>query len=149
MIIAGFYDNSFRFYKENKLISVDSPIFHRKPISCLIVNENKGLLICGGKDYRISIWKYDWETLEILSDPIRKPSNILYGHEGEITHMNYNEDTDLLISFDKEGVFLMFSIKNKQFLKKFTVFNEKFNMGIIHSYGIITAFSQKRMFLFK
>ena len=149
MILSGFLDNSFLFFRENKRIFLEIPVFHSKAISSIIVIENQGFVICGSKDCKISLWKFNWEKMELISDPLRKNRNVLYGHSGEIVMMNYNEETDLLLSVDKEGICLLFSLKIRRLMRKIQCPGEKFVKGIIHEYGLLAVFSKKKAFLFK
>ena len=149
MIISGSEDCGFHFFKDSKRITHNLDIFHRKPISYLSVFEKGGVLFCGSKDYRISIWEFNFETLALKSGPFKKGKNVLFGHEGEILHMEYEEQTDLLISVDREGLCLLFSLRLRRLMRRLNAGNEKIIMGMVHPYGFIAAFSRESSFLFK
>lgn len=149
MIISGAEDCGFHFFKDSKRITHNLEIFHRKPISYLTVFEKGGVLFCGSKDCRISIWEFNFETLALKSGPFKKGKNVLFGHEGEILNMEYEEETDLLISVDREGLCLLFSLRLRRLMRRLNAGNEKILMGMVHPYGVIAAFSRESSFLFK
>lgn len=150
MIIAGFSDCSFLFFKENKQIDLNIMIFHKKPISCLCVVEEKGILICGSRDCLLSLWKFQWESdLKLIVSPLEKSSYTLYGHQEEVLMLNYSKNTDILLSIDKEGACLLFNLSRKRLMKRIELRGERLQNAIIHDYGIIAAFSKKRAFLLK
>ena len=149
MIISGSDDCGFHFFKDSKRITQNLEIFHRKPISCITVFEKGGVLFCGSKDCRISVWEFNFETLALKFSPMKKEKNVLYGHEGEIVHMEYEEQTDLLLSVDREGGCLLFSLRLRRLMRRLQTGNEKILMGMVHPYGVVVAFSRESSFLFK
>lgn len=154
ILLAGYCDNGFNFYRESKPVDIELRIFHRRPISSLLVLENKGLVVCGSKDCRISLWKFSWDDslnlIKLISSPFDKTNYVLYGHQEEIAMMSYNQSTDLLMSLDKEGTCLLFSLKLKRLMKKIEgPSGEKLVNAIIHDYGVLVGFSKKKAFMFK
>jgi len=149
MIMSGSNDNSFHFFKENKQITQEFHVFHKKPISYIIVIEKRGFLLCGSKDCRISLWEFNFETLILKADPWKKAKNVFFGHEGEILMMDYNEQTDLLLSIDKEGLCLLFNLKSRLLMRRIRTGEQQIFMGLIHPYGLLAVFSKEKSFLFK
>lgn len=149
MIISGSEDCGFHFFKDSKRITHNLDPFHRKPLSSLTAFEKGGVLFCGSKDCRISIWEFNFETLALKSSPFSKGKNVFLGHEGEIINMEYEEQTDLLISVDREGICLLFSLRLRRLMRRIQAGNEKIIMGMAHPYGVIAAFSRESSFLFK
>lgn len=154
ILLSGYCDNSFNFYRDSKLVDITVRVFHRRPISCLTVLESKGLLICGSKDCRISLWKFSWDDpinpLKLISSPFEKTNYVLYGHQEEVAMMNYNASTDILLSLDKEGACLLFSLRLKRLMKKIEgPSGEKLINAMIHDYGVLVGFSKKKAFMFK
>jgi len=106
-------------------------------------------LLCGSKDCRISLWEFNFETLILKADPWKKAKNVFFGHEGEILMMDYNEQTDLLLSIDKEGLCLLFNLKSRLLMRRIRTGEQQIFMGLIHPYGLLAVFSKEKSFLFK
>lgn len=150
LIIGGYPDNSFKIYNNQKEKQQSSCYFHRKIITCLDVSEKLGLIACGSKDYKVSLWRLDMKSFKVTSaDPI----HIFYGHQNEVTVLSLNDCLEILVTVDKNNVCLMHSLKSRKFLNKIEIKledNDSIKLLKIHSNGLLLACSKKNtLFLFK
>lgn len=138
ILAAGYSDCSFRLIRKNKEVNNKIDIIHKKKVQCIAVCEKCKIIACGSKDCRISLWRYD-KKLEIKNF-YPKEMKFMYGHNNEIIIMKINEILDILISVDKDGLYLIHDIRKGKFisLKKIDL-NEKEIVIIleIHNNGFI------------
>lgn len=148
LIIGGYPDNSFKVHNNQK--EKASCFFHQKIITCLDVSESLGLIACGSKDYRVSLWHFD---VKHLAETLSHPVHVFYGHQNELTALAIDDSLEILVSVDKNNVCLLHSLKSKKYLNKMDLKleeNDLVKIVKIHPHGLILICSKKNsMFLFK
>ena len=145
LIIGGYQDNSFKIHNNQK--EKASCYFHRKIISCLDVSENLGLIACGSKDFRISLWNMDMKNFTLIS---KHPIHVFYGHQNEVITLVINECLEILGSLDKNNRCLLHSLKSKRYLNKIDLLideNDVAKLITLHDNGLILIASKKNMML--
>jgi WD40 repeat protein len=145
LIIGGYPDNSFKIHNNQK--EKASCYFHRKIISCLDVSENLGLIVCGSKDFRISLWSMEMKNFSLNST---HPIHIFYGHQNQVITLVINECLEIVASVDKNNRCLVHSLKSKKYLNKIDLKiddNDVVKLISLHENGLILFASKKNMVL--
>ena len=106
-------ENSFKIHHNQK--EKANCYFHRKIITCLDVSESLGLIACGSKDFRISLWSMEMKGFSLLS---HHPIHIIYGHQNEVIALCIDDNLEILGSVDKNNTCLLHSLKSKKYINK-------------------------------
>ena len=145
LIIGGYPDNSFKIHNNQK--EKGSCYFHRKIITCLDVSETMGLIACGSKDFRISLWSLDMRNFTLLNS---HPKHIFYGHQNEVIALCIDDSLEILCSVDKNNTCLLHSLRSEKYLNKIELKLEDTDVIKfikIHPNGLILICSKKNTFI--
>lgn len=141
LIVGGYPDNSFKIHNNQK--EKASCYFHRKIITCLDFSEANGLIACGSKDFRISLWVFDIKNSNLLSF---HPVFVFYGHQNEVIALCIEDDLEILGSVDKNNICLLHSLKSRKYLNKIDLKldnTDEIKFIKIHPNGLILFCSKK------
>lgn len=147
LLLGGYPDNSFHFFKESGEFKFPIPKLHNNLISCLTVSEKLNLIITGSKDCRVIIWNFD-PKMNFAIEQLQ----ILYGHNNEVVSIEINDILNIIVSIDKDGYIMIHSIISLRFLKSFNVGKEEkdvISAVKIHPNGLILIHSKNFIHLYK
>lgn len=147
LIIGGYFDNSFKIFKENQEIKTDFPKMHNNLITCIAVSEKYNIIMTGSKDCRIVVWFYDLKKNFLI-----EKTHILYGHNCEVIGLEINESLNIIVSLDKDGYLMTHSLHSLKCIKGIYIDKEEKEVVEdikIHSNGLILLKSKRSLMLYK
>ena len=113
---------------------------HSNVVTCLALSNDGNTMISGSKDTTVMIWNVNTNKNTWLNNNA-VPKHILYGHDDEINCIVYDCYLDIIISGANDGVVLVHTASNGQFLRTISESNAKpvLWIGICnnHLYSII------------
>ena len=108
-ISGGYYDNSFRIFRNGKLIKIIE--FHKKTVDIILFEESTNKLIIASRDHRISVWNVEFKEKMV---ELVLPPRTFYGHQNDIIDLSVSSQLMKIVSCDLDGVIYINSLtKNK------------------------------------
>jgi len=130
LFTCGHWDNSFKLSSIDSMKVIRSIIAHDDVVTCLALSEDGKVLVTGSRDTTVNSWDIDFgsgsssnynpNTFSSSNYSItipKKPSNIFYGHDSDITTVAVNREYDLLISGSKDGTCIIHSLRSGSYVR--------------------------------
>lgn len=116
LFIGGYWDNSLQVFQLNKLRKVNHIVGHINIVTCLALDYCGSYLITGSKDTTCMIWKVLMQggcSCSLSS----KPSQILYGHDNEVTAVYISAELDMAVSASRDGTVIIHTVRKGHYMR--------------------------------
>ncbi|XP_066518418.1 LOW QUALITY PROTEIN: lipopolysaccharide-responsive and beige-like anchor protein [Hoplias malabaricus] len=119
LLLAGFWDKSFRVYSTDTGKLVQIVFGHRDVVTCLVRSESyiggDCYILSGSRDATMLLWHWSGKHCSIgdSSNEFVTPRAILTGHDCEVTCASVCAELGLVISGSKEGLCLIHSMNGE------------------------------------
>lgn len=116
LFIGGYWDNSLQVFHLSKLRKVNHIFGHIDIVTCLALDYCGSYLITGSKDTTCMIWKVLMQggcSYSLSS----KPSQILYGHDKEVTAVYISTELDMAVSASRDGTVIIHTVRKGHYMR--------------------------------
>ncbi|KAK3721190.1 hypothetical protein RRG08_044202 [Elysia crispata] len=106
---GGFWDNSLQVYNLAKAKLINHVVRHIDVVTCLALDSCGRHLVTGSRDTTCMVWEIIQQA-GVASNINRRPLQILYGHDSEVTAVHISTEMDLVVSASKDGSVILHTV---------------------------------------
>ncbi|CAI9726854.1 1 isoform X1 [Octopus vulgaris] len=116
LFTGGHWDNSLQVFHLSKSKKVNHIIGHIDVVTCLALGYCGSHLITGSRDTTCMIWKVLFQAGNACSLS-SKPSQILYGHDDEVTAVHISTELDMAVSASRDGTVIIHTVRKGHYMR--------------------------------
>ncbi|GAB1600529.1 neurobeachin-like protein 1 isoform X2 [Argonauta hians] len=116
LFTGGHWDNSLQVFHLSKSKKVNHIIGHIDVVTCLALGYCGSHLITGSRDTTCMIWKVLFQAGSACSLS-NKPTQILYGHDDEVTAVQISTELDMAVSASKDGTVIIHTVRKGHYMR--------------------------------